>query len=235
MLMVSVGLKIDAPELVSIKTLFNFDSNRLDGDWLPVDFVVDNFPSLVHVDLCFRGFFRCSDDFHTLSKFIMRLSNVQRLKLSSDYTGQEIKRLIDILSTSLPTFENLIHLETEFTRAETLLKFLQFTPNLESLVIVRRPCLDIATEDVFTSDLVVPRCLLLHLKTIKVRKFEGSTEELKLVKCFLKNGRILQMLIIESGITSKSIAGLEKKNRIMELLVMYPKASTNCMVKFSSS
>ncbi|XP_026451121.1 F-box/LRR-repeat protein At3g26922-like [Papaver somniferum] len=135
--MVSVGLKIDAPNLVSIKTLFNFDSNRLDGDWLPVDFVVDNFPSLVHVDLCFRGFFRSSDDFHTLSKFIMRLSNVQRLHLSSDYSGQEIKRLINILSTSLPTFENLIHLETEFTRAYTLLKFLQFTPNLESLTIVR--------------------------------------------------------------------------------------------------
>ncbi|XP_026449152.1 F-box/FBD/LRR-repeat protein At1g16930-like [Papaver somniferum] len=232
--MVSVGLKIDAPNLESIKTLFNFDSNRLDGDWLPVDFVVDNFPSLVHVDLCFRGFFRSSDDFHTLSKFIMRLSNVQRLHLSSDYSRQEIKRLINILSTSLPTFENLIHLETEFTRAYTLLKFLQFTPNLESLTIVRRRCVNIDTEDSSASYLV-PRCLLLHLRTIKVRKFEGLQEEVKLVKCFLKNGRTLQVLLIESAITSKSVAELEKKNQIMELLLKYPKASTNCMVKILSS
>ncbi|KAI3896399.1 hypothetical protein MKW92_046974 [Papaver armeniacum] len=232
--MVSVGLKIDAPNLVSIKTLFNFDSNRLHGDWLPVDFVVDNFPSLVHVDLCFRGFFRSNDDFHTLSKFIMRLSNVQRLHLSSDYSRQEIKRLIDILSTSLPTFENLIHLETEFTRAYTLLKFLEFTPNLESLVIVPRRCLNMDTEEASTSNLV-PRCLLLHLQTIKVRKFKGHPEELKLVKCFLKNGRTLQVLLIESAITSKSVAELEKKNQIMEWLLKYPKASTNCMVKILSS
>ncbi|KAI3886706.1 hypothetical protein MKX03_011128 [Papaver bracteatum] len=86
-------------------------------------------------------------------------------------------------------------------------------------------------ENAFTSNLV-PRCLLLHLRTIKVRKFKGVPEELNLVKYFLENARILEVLILESGTTSKSVRGFGKNDEIMELDLMYPRASPSCKVKF---
>ncbi|KAI3850673.1 hypothetical protein MKW98_030733, partial [Papaver atlanticum] len=135
--------------------------------------------------------------------------------------------LVNVLSASVPTFEYLIHLETNYIRANTMLNFLQFTPNLESLVIVQAKI----NEDAFTSNLV-PRCLLRNLKTIKVQMFEGLPEELQLVKYFLKNARVLQVLIIESGITSKSVAELKRGTQIMQRLLMYPRASKSCKVKF---
>ncbi|KAI3905782.1 hypothetical protein MKW92_024538 [Papaver armeniacum] len=199
-------LKIDAPNLMSIKYY----------DWLPLDLIVDNFPSLVDVDLCFENTFEGSSDFDSVSKFVMKLSNVQRLRLSSSSGSIEILGLFNVLSTSvprLPTFENMIHLETDYSQADTVLKFLQFTPNLESLAIVRKGWCDKVNEDAFTSNLVPP-CLPLHLKTIEVRKFEGRLEELKLVKYIWKNARILQ------------------KTQIMEMLLMNPRASTSCKVKF---
>ncbi|KAI3850674.1 hypothetical protein MKW98_030734, partial [Papaver atlanticum] len=114
------------------------------------------------------------------------------------------RRLLKVLS-SVPIFENLIYLETKYIQAESILKLLQFTPNLESLVIVR---------------------------TIEVRTFEGLRDQLQLVKYFLKNARILEGLIIESRYTSKSAAELERETQTKELLLMYPRASTNCKVKF---
>ncbi|KAI3905783.1 hypothetical protein MKW92_024539 [Papaver armeniacum] len=196
-------------------------------DYLPLDLVVNNFPSLLEADLCFVNTFDYISDFDLLSKFIMKLSNAQRLKFSTLCINTEILGLVNVVSASVPTFENLIHLETDYIRAKTVLKFLQFTPNLESLVIVQAK-LD---EDAFTSNLV-PRCLLRHLQTIKVQKFEGLPEELQLVKYFLKNARVLQVLIIESEITSKSVAELKKRTKIMQRLLMYPRASKSCKVKF---
>ncbi|KAI3850675.1 hypothetical protein MKW98_030735 [Papaver atlanticum] len=162
----------------------------------------------------------------------MKLSNVLRLRLSSHIGSMEILGLFNVLSTSVPrvpAFESMIHLETEYSHADTVLKFLQFTPNLESLAIVGG-WFNKVNEDAFTSNLV-PSCLLLHLKTIEVRKFEGRPEELKLVKYIWTNARILQVLIIQSG-TSKTIVALEKKTQIMEMLLMNPRASTSCKVKF---
>ncbi|KAI3877777.1 hypothetical protein MKX03_019217 [Papaver bracteatum] len=215
-------LKIDAPNLMSIKYY----------DWLPWDFIVDKFPSLVDVDLRFENTLKGISDFDSVFKFAMKLSNVLRLRLSSHIGSMEILGLFNVLSTSVPrvsAFESMIHLETGYSHADTVLKFLQFTPNLESLAIV--PGLfNKVNEDAFTSNLV-PSCLLLHLKTIEVREFEGQPEELKLVKYIWTNARILQVLIIQSG-TSKTIVALEKKTQIMEMLLMNPRASTSCKVKF---
>ncbi|KAI3899482.1 hypothetical protein MKW92_036759 [Papaver armeniacum] len=196
-------------------------------DYLPLNLVVDNFPSLVDVDLCFLNNFRYISDFDLLSKFIMKLSNAHHLRFSTLFINTEILGLVNVLSESVPTFENLIHLQTDYIQANKMIKFLQFTPNLESLVIFQAE----VNEDAFTSN-IVPRCLLRHLKTIKVQKFEGLPEELQLVKYFLKNARVLQVLVIESGITSKSVAELKKRTKIMQRLLMYPRASKSCKVKF---
>ncbi|KAI3968364.1 hypothetical protein MKW92_042688 [Papaver armeniacum] len=201
--MFSFDLKINAPNLMFIKYCY----------WLPVDLVVDNLPSLVHADLCFRNSFDNKSDFDLLSKFITN-------SLST------IPAIIEV-----PTFENLVHLETECLNADTMLRFLQFTPNLESLVIVGGLPRNTVNENAITLN-IVPRCLLLHLTTIKVRRFEGVPEELKLVKYFLENARILQVLILESRFTSKSVLGFGKNDEIMELDLMYPRASTSCKVKF---
>ncbi|KAI3831106.1 hypothetical protein MKW92_007885 [Papaver armeniacum] len=205
--MFSFDLKINAPNLMFIKYCY----------WLPVDLVVDNLPSLVHADLCFRNSFDNKSDFDLLSKFIKKLSGVQRLQLSSYYGGNKILGLVNVIPARVPTFENLVHLETECLNADTMLRFLQFTPNLESLVIIGLPR-NTVNENAITLN-IVSRCLLLHLTTIKVQKFEG-------------NARILEVLIIENGFTSKSVLGFEKNDEIMELDLMYPRASTSCKVKF---
>ncbi|MCL7022865.1 hypothetical protein MKW94_003656 [Papaver nudicaule] len=136
--------------------------------------------------------------------------------------------LINAPSTTVSTFENLMHLKMEYTQGDTILEFLKFTPNLESLVIAQYLSRTV-NKDAITLSLV-PRCLLLHLKTIEVREFKERSEELKLVKCFLENAIVLQMLTIKSGMTPNSVAELEMKTRMTELLQMYPRASTNCTV-----
>ncbi|KAI3852352.1 hypothetical protein MKX03_018832, partial [Papaver bracteatum] len=49
-----------------------------------------------------------------------------------------ILKLANVMSTSFPTFHNLISLEVydiRYLQMDTLLNFLKFSPNLESLVI----------------------------------------------------------------------------------------------------
>ncbi|MCL7027966.1 hypothetical protein MKW94_003572, partial [Papaver nudicaule] len=128
--------------------------------------------------------------------------------------------ILDLLSTSVLTLENMTQLEMGYCESGTLLKFLQFTPNMESLAVTVSG--SGVNEDAFTLNLV-PHCLLLHLKKIEVRDFTGHPQELKFVKYFWKNARILQVLIIQSG-TSKSIVELETETQIMEVLLKYHRA-----------
>ncbi|MCL7030313.1 hypothetical protein MKW94_011848, partial [Papaver nudicaule] len=84
--------------------------------------------------------------------------------------------LENVLSTCFPTFVNLITLEVSIIKAQqvrTLFSFLHFSPNLESLVFGRVIFPDEVNEDALTLD-VVPHCLLMHLKSIEFRDFEGQ-------------------------------------------------------------
>ncbi|MCL7042347.1 hypothetical protein MKW94_004172, partial [Papaver nudicaule] len=152
----------------------------------------------------------------------------------------------NFLATSFPTFINLVTLEVSIIKAQqvrTLFSFLQFSPNLESLVFGRVIFPDEVNEDALTLD-VVPHCLLRHLKSVEFQDFEGQLSELDLVQVFLQNAGVLQSVIL--GISSHSFVNSQKKkrtgedvedfsNKIMEQLLMYKWASTDCVIKFSTS
>ncbi|KAI3851164.1 hypothetical protein MKX03_007229 [Papaver bracteatum] len=229
--MSNIKIMIDAPNLMSIKI----------HDGIPRHFVVGSFPSLEDADIS-RMYTEESVPVDVIPKFVEKLSNVKLLKLS-DYVFEKLE-LAGVLSTRFPTFNNLITLEVSFIKTqlvEPLFSFLQFSPNLESLVF-NGVCRDKANDEALTLD-GVPRCLLMHLKSIKFRYYEGQLEELDLVQLFLQNARVLQTVIIE--ISSDHFVNSDKKThnaedvedfnkKIMEQLLKYKWASTDCAIKLCS-
>ncbi|MCL7021784.1 hypothetical protein MKW94_002955 [Papaver nudicaule] len=109
-----------------------------------------------------------------------------------------------------------------------LLKFLEFLPNLESLIINQVIYSGKANENTMTFN-KVPHCLVC-LKLIEIRKFSWDPMELKIVKFVLKHARVLQMVILESSHTEEAL-----NNKIRMQLGMSPWASADCVIKFSSS
>ncbi|MCL7046406.1 hypothetical protein MKW94_003255, partial [Papaver nudicaule] len=212
--------------------------------WLPEDFVVDSFPLLHDADL-YYSYGDIESRFHPLSKFIMKLCNAMVLKMSG--ACFKILKLAKVLSTSLPIFNNLIRLEVyniRYLQMETLLNFLEFCPNLESLVIRKVELSGKANENTLTFN-KVPRCLEC-LKSIEIQKFNGSPKELEMVKFVLKHARILQTVIMETSYTVENYKDPGKKNlkakevealnkKILMQLGMSPWASAGCLIKFSSS
>ncbi|KAI3866966.1 hypothetical protein MKX03_022009 [Papaver bracteatum] len=226
--MSDIEIMIDAPNLMSITV----------HDGIPQHLVVERFPSLVDADI-HRMYTEPDVPIDVIPNFVKKLSNVKQLKLW-DYIFEKLE-LADVLDISFPTFSNLITLEVSFIKINhviSLFTFLQFSPYLESLVFGRVSCRDEVNEDALTLD-VVPHCLLMHLKSIKFQVFEGQLKELDLVQLFLQNSRVLQTVIIEhssvdSGTrTTKDVEDLNKK--IMEQLLKYEWASTECVINFSSS
>ncbi|KAI3881816.1 hypothetical protein MKW92_031419 [Papaver armeniacum] len=226
--MSDINIMIDAPNLMSIKV----------HDNIPQHLVVERFPSLVDADIN-RMFTEPDVPIDVIPNFVKKLSNVKQLKLW-DFIFEKLE-LADVLDTSFPTFNNLITLEVSFIKTQhvnSLFTFLRFSPNLESLVFGCVSCQDEVNEDALTLD-VVPHCLLMHLKSIKFQDFEGQSKELDLVQLFLQNSRVLQAVIIEHSSvdsetrTKKDVEDLNKK--IMEQLLMYKWASTECVINLSSS
>ncbi|MCL7024690.1 hypothetical protein MKW94_014761 [Papaver nudicaule] len=128
----------------------------------------------------------------------------------------------------------------------TLLNFLEFSPNLESLVINKVKITGKVSENTLTFN-KVPRCLET-LKSIEIGKFSGSPKELEMAKFVLKHARVLQTVILETSfivenemdprknkknLKAKEVEALNK--RILMQLGMSPWASAGCIIKFSSS
>ncbi|XP_026390863.1 FBD-associated F-box protein At5g27750-like [Papaver somniferum] len=148
-----------------------------------------------------------------IPKSVEKLCNVKLLKLS-DSVFEKLE-LAGVLSASFPTFNNLNTLEVSFIKTrlvKPLFTFLQFSPNLESLVF-SGVCGDKINEDAFTLD-VVPHCLLMNLKSIKFQYFKGQLKELDLVQLFLQNARVLQTVIIE--ISSDHFVNSDKKKHMCD-------------------
>ncbi|KAI3933681.1 hypothetical protein MKW92_047605 [Papaver armeniacum] len=224
--MSNVKIKIDAPNLLSITI----------DDGIPKHFAVKSFPSLVDVDI-HNMYNDPSVPIDVIPKFVKKFSNVKHLKLSGN-----ISEMADVLSTTFPTFTNLITLEVSLIntrQVKSLFSFLKFTPNLESLVL-GSVCYVKVNEDALTLD-VVPHCLLVHLKSITFRYFEGQFQELDMVQLFLQNARVLQTVNIEIFFvnskkktpTTKDVEDLNKK--IMEQLLKYKWASTDCVINLPGS
>ncbi|OVA07777.1 F-box domain [Macleaya cordata] len=180
-------LKIYAPNLLSL----NYN------DRVAKDYVLHSFSSLVDAEINFKlesPVEEPEEIGYGTSKLFGGLSNVKLLKMS----GETFKALsfADNLLTNQPTFCNLIHLEvtSKFpcTIDRTLLDFLRFSPNLESLVFAQGFDQCLSNNDDSWKLNLVPQCLLLHLKQVEIREFCGHPGELNMVKLLLKNARVLK-------------------------------------------
>ncbi|KAJ4706769.1 F-box protein [Melia azedarach] len=127
-----------------------------------------------------------------------------------------------------PTFLNLTCLEMEvfnFRCWGLLSVIFSGAPNLESLLLGR----DIGFDCKWTKPHFVPDCLLSRVKTIKIRGFEGEKDQFKLIKYLLKNGQVLDTLIIILQSTLPQKMGL--KDMLYQLLLMFKRGSKTCQVK----
>ncbi|OVA09211.1 F-box domain [Macleaya cordata] len=78
---------------------------------------------------------------------------------------------------------------------------------------------------------LVPQFLLLHLKSVEFKEFYGHRRELLVVKLFLKNAPVLQWMTITSS--SFMSENLKNKMEVYDQLLLFPRGSTSCVVKFS--
>ncbi|KAI3963613.1 hypothetical protein MKW92_032736 [Papaver armeniacum] len=231
-----IKVEIDAPNLLSFTYC----------DWLAEDFVVDSFP-LLHDANLYYNYGDIESKFLQISKFITKLYNVKVLKISGAYL--KILKLAKALSTSFPTFDNLNRLEVYdigYLQMKTLLNFLEFSPNLESLVIKKVESSGEVNKNTLTFN-KVPRCIE-GIKSFEIQRFNGNPKELEVVAFVLKHAKVLQTVTMETSYTMEDVMdqrtmkkNLEAKeveelnNKITIPLGASPWASAGSVIKFSSS
>ncbi|MCL7022294.1 hypothetical protein MKW94_003548, partial [Papaver nudicaule] len=138
-------------------------------------------------------------------------------------------------STSFPTFDNLKHLQVNCYQntlsprpsIRSLFNFLRSSPKLESLVINKVHFSHKPNGNMFRR-YGIPQCLLLCLKSIEFRNFNGFPEEIELVKFLLKHARVLKLVTIRSEFSSDVELDDFSNEGILEKLLKFPKASTHC-------
>ncbi|KAM1758867.1 hypothetical protein TB2_007764 [Malus domestica] len=104
----------------------------------------------------------------------------------------------------LPAFNNVRQLELTLydgDYCELLIELLKRSPKMEYLALGDQyfSCRELFSEhsqDRWNPPELVPDCLLSHLKTISLRGFQGSQDEMEVAKYLLKNGEVLKKLTI---------------------------------------
>ncbi|KAI3835328.1 hypothetical protein MKW98_020444, partial [Papaver atlanticum] len=103
-----------------------------------------------------------------------------------------------LIASQLPTFHNLRRLEVSSKMScatvTALVYLLSTLPNLESIVIAQGFSQFNQVSDFGRQK--VTECLLLHLKAVEVREFNGTKEELNVINFFLKESLVLQTMDI---------------------------------------
>ncbi|KAK9024652.1 hypothetical protein V6N11_004810 [Hibiscus sabdariffa] len=182
-----------------------------------------NMPSLVTADINIsvrnserETIYRRS---HGLVELFEGLGNVKSLCLSI-YPGA-----LPILShTRFVAFQKLLHLQI-FDRLNTwkgkgLFEFLEFSPNLQTLVTCK-----VSNEVSFPME-KVPSCVVYQLKEFKVLDFDDESSLFQMVTYILNNATVLDKLTI----TTSQDLKLEKKFKITQRLSSIPRCSNKCQV-----
>ncbi|KAI3889997.1 hypothetical protein MKX03_025738 [Papaver bracteatum] len=185
--MEDIKVEINAPNILSFTYC----------DCLAEDFVVDSFLSLHDADL-YYNYGDIKSRVPQMSKFTTKLYNVKLLKISGAYF--KILKLAKDMSTSFPTFDNLNRLvvyKIRYLQMKTLFNFLEFSPNLESLVIKKVESSGKVNKNTLTFN-KVPRCLE-GFKSFEIQRFNGNPKEMEIVAFVLKHARVLEMVIMETS------------------------------------
>lgn len=70
-------------------------------------------------------------------------------------------------------------------------------------------------------------CLLSHVKVIVIGEFEGEENEMKLIKYLLKNGEVLNAMIIGGEQFQRS----GSKEEVYEQILLFERGSKTCQVR----
>ncbi|KAI3842676.1 hypothetical protein MKX03_027340 [Papaver bracteatum] len=214
-------INIFAPNLLSLRYT----------DFAAEDYILHRFETLVNAVIDCKRLYRSlpqeKDPIST--KFIKKLSNVKRLKISGG-TFEELLFPDDVF-TNWPMFHNLVYLEVaskiSFSEDKTLLNFLRISPNLATIIIAQGFVGHLSSTDGGWTPDMVPQCMLLHLKAVKFFEFYGCLEDLNVVQTFLKYARVLERMIIKFD----SNLPTDEQNEVMKKLLKFPRGSTSCIIE----
>ncbi|XP_008226397.1 PREDICTED: F-box/LRR-repeat protein At4g14103-like [Prunus mume] len=171
------------------------------------------------------------------------IRNVKFLSLSAPVFGGPCS----VYQYHLPTFNNLNHLELLLQNCcslRSVTNFLQISPKLEHLVFENSihcyVChfVDESVHEWSPPDFV-PACLLSHLKTIRIRGFQGLPDEMEVVEYLLKYGAVLNTITIctleyfcEEKEMKFPVLGLREEVKLLQTISMFPRASKTCQIVF---
>ncbi|XP_059623821.1 putative F-box/FBD/LRR-repeat protein At5g22670 isoform X2 [Cornus florida] len=197
----------------------------LQEDYLPY-YVLENLVSLVKADInvghcCIKT---KSTKQHA-DRVLVILREIHTVKYLS--LGPSTMGALDYAEDNeLLLFTNLIRLELHVKYCygwKRLLHLLNSMP-----ILCWRRDEDNAFEDINFVEQEVPCCLLMHLQEIEITGFRGLNDELRLIQYFLKNGRVLHKMAINSCDSEG-----KRERDFLKKLLKFPRGSVNCEILFS--
>ncbi|XP_061346417.1 putative FBD-associated F-box protein At3g50710 [Gastrolobium bilobum] len=161
----------------------------------------------------------------SMLKVFQELSNVRCLSLSSS----TVECLQYATSSEIPVLDNLVQLEISFGNYawDLLSNLLQRSHKLEVLVIYKESRVyEQEQEPKWILPLIVPECLLLHLKTFCFKEYRGLKTEMDFVRYIVLNARVLETMTIYIA----SSLGLEEKLQIRRQLSVLRMNFETCQI-----
>ncbi|PPR97258.1 hypothetical protein GOBAR_AA23412 [Gossypium barbadense] len=129
-------------------------------------------------------------------------------------------------------FLNLVQMELHvgYGGWNLLSLLLEISDHLEVLVLAKNDnCRGLGFECSWKPPKYVPKCLLSSLSMVYFKGFEDLTYQLSMVKYILKNARVLKMV----DISSNGDLPLDSKIDLLKKLLMFPRGSKACQLKFN--
>ncbi|KAK3227505.1 hypothetical protein Dsin_007367 [Dipteronia sinensis] len=207
-------------------------------DELLVNFVVNGRPLLNEVSLDVGvdiSLIKDCPDFHEFEVSHDEANRIMKLLRGVNYTKilslttNTMNSLNLGFDDNMPTFPNLIRLEMciEARFGWNLLPyFLNRSSNLEVLILEMDYSQAYSAEEFveFESE-SVPSCLRLHVKKIVIRNIMGNIDQLYVISYMLKNSEVLEEFSVD-------IANAKLKEILQILILLFPRGSVACEVKF---
>ncbi|KAL8489628.1 hypothetical protein ACS0TY_025511 [Phlomoides rotata] len=214
------SLKISAPSIHSLKVVLPMWGRKLQ---------LGNISSLVIADIDYEGFSWDSSAVDVMSGARELLESVNHVKeLCVGLQFIKIVSMMAVTGWQLPqSMRKILIVASEYKYSIGIIDLLESSPNLESLVIVGCAIAgeDFILEPGVEDDLA---CDLLHLKTIRVRNFSGSTSEpmLTLARILLKRATTLEEMVITTDVKD-----LSDFTEMVQAMLTYPRSSAKAVVR----
>ncbi|KAL5808930.1 hypothetical protein ACOSQ3_029621 [Xanthoceras sorbifolium] len=201
-------------------------------------FVVNERPFLNEVSLDVGVDSSCIEEYSQLDEF--EVSQEEANRVMELLRGVSYTKILSLTSgtintlnfgfdDNMPAFPNLIHLEfciEDCFGWKLLPHFLNSSSNLEVLILKMDYKQEYSSEEfVHYESESVPSCLRSHVKMIEMRNMMGEEDDLEVVSYMLKNSEVLKEFCVD-------IANAESEEDLRRQILMYPRSSVACEIKF---